>query len=123
MSCFKGRRPPFRRPRIEKRTRHDSNVRPQASHKRQCSGPLSRRGLPVLVRSNRTASAFHYEPVAQTDQSASLRSLRLHVRVVPGSLSLPGSSKGRTPVFGTGYGGSSPPPGVRVGVKTLAGVA
>ena len=31
MTCFKGRRPPFRRPRIEKRTRHDSNVRPQAS--------------------------------------------------------------------------------------------
>ena len=31
MTCSKGRRPPFRRPRIEKRTRHDSNVRPQAS--------------------------------------------------------------------------------------------
>ena len=31
MTCSKDRRPPFRRPRIEKRTRHDSNVRPQAS--------------------------------------------------------------------------------------------
>ena len=31
MTCFKDRRPPFRRPRTKKRTRHDSNVRPQAS--------------------------------------------------------------------------------------------
>ena len=31
MTCSKDRRPPFRRPRNEKRTRHDSNVRPQAS--------------------------------------------------------------------------------------------
>ncbi len=30
MTCSKGRRPPFRRPRKGKRTRHDSNVRPQA---------------------------------------------------------------------------------------------
>ena len=29
---------------------------------------------------------FIYEPVAQMDESASLRSLRSHVRVVPGSL-------------------------------------
>lgn len=31
MTCSKDRRPPFGRPRIEKRTRHDLNVRPQAS--------------------------------------------------------------------------------------------
>ena len=30
MTCSKDRRPAFRRPRNEKRTRHDSNVRPQA---------------------------------------------------------------------------------------------
>src|SRR5437588_6397828 len=53
------------------------------------------------------------EPVAQMDESASLRSLRAHVRVVPGSFDVPGSSKGRMPVFETGDEGSSPSPGVR----------
>src|SRR5437588_1476084 len=60
-----------------------------------------------------SAFIISLEPVAQMDESASLRSLRAHVRVVPGSFDVPGSSKGRMPVFETGDGGSSPSPGVR----------
>ena len=63
------------------------------------------------------------EPVAQMDESASLRSLRAHVRVVPGSFADPGSSKGRPPVFETGDEGSSPSPGVRSEFVLQAGVA
>jgi hypothetical protein len=71
---------------------------------------LSRRAsAPLCVRL--APPPLSLEPVAQKDQSAGLRHLRAHVRVVPGSLLTPGSSKGRTPVFGTGDGGSSPPPG------------
>ena len=67
-----------------------------------------------------SAFILPFEPVAQMDQSAGLRSLRAQVRVLPGSLNLPGSSRGRTPVFGTGDEGSSPSPGARV---RRAGVA
>src|SRR5947209_3456787 len=39
-------------------------------------------------------SSFLLEPVAQTDQSAGLRSLRSHVRVVPGSFTVRGRLRG-----------------------------
>ena len=41
-----------------------------------------------------SAFILSLEPVAQMDESAGLRSLRSHVRVVPGSLSRPGRLKG-----------------------------
>jgi hypothetical protein len=51
-------------------------------------------GVRAPVRSSRTASALQFEPVAQKDQSAGLRRLRPHVRVVPGSLLFRGRLKG-----------------------------
>ena len=51
-------------------------------------------GVRAPVRSSRTASALNFEPVAQKDQSAGMRRLRPHVRVVPGSLLFRGRLKG-----------------------------
>ena len=43
---------------------------------------------------HRSDFILSFEPVAQKDQSAGLRRLRPHVRVVPGSLSFRGRLKG-----------------------------
>ena len=59
----------------------------------------------ILHPSLRTRSSDGSERRSATPEGA--RSSRA------GFAYFPGSSKGRTPVFGTGCGGSSPPPGVR----------
>ena len=71
------------------------------------------KGTLFLFIPHPSAFILALEPVAQMDESTGLRSLRAHVRVVPGSFADPGSSKGRTPVFETGDEGSIPSPGVR----------
>src|SRR2546421_1735583 len=66
------------------------------------------KGTLFLFIPHPSAFILALEPVAQMDESTGLRSLRAHVRVVPGSFADPESSKGRMPVFETGDEGSSP---------------